>query len=436
MLLLIVALRLASGTSKKKRRLHRGFGTAGYRESVFVAWKGTVPKVRRKTHMYISPGTSVADDILVDVPVLPAMARPQVDGVIKSEVLRGSSWSGQTDPGEPSEHENDNEPSSSGDSDEPEVARPLKRARRGRAILRTPTNPDAVPLFTHPIHPDVIKELVHSLEAKWVVIGTPESGCGVRGALSPAIRTPVVAICRNQAHAHQVVHLTKVFIAESLLRKGNEWTGPGLSSLWTEVGSDGETSDCSSSSSSDGKASKKSTGGKNDKKQEKKDVKNDKKDDKKDGKKDVKKDDKKDVKKDDKKSKGDKEEKDKKEKPTQKKEDSKKGDGKTSKSEKKDNKDKNDKTEKKEKKASTSGTQMAHPGVHPDVHPPTQLFRFNGLPAHPDVHPPTHPHTSALIAPHTRQVHTTHHTLSPPRSSKKANVLDTLLNMTGLGEQD
>ena len=275
-------LRLASGTSKKKRRLHRGFGTAGYRESVFVAWKGAVPKVRRKTHAYISPGTSVADDILADVPVLPATARPQVDLIIKSDVLRGSSWSGQTDQVEEAKNESsssDGETSNSKDEEKEKdgetskhtkKTKSSKRSKRGHAILRTPTNPDVVPLFSHPVHPDIIKEVVHSLEAKWVVIGTPESGCGLRGALSPAIRVPVVATCRNQAHAKQVEHMTKVFIAESLLRKGNEWTGPGLSTLWTSLGSDGETSDSSSSSSSDGETSK-SKGGKKNKKQDKKD---------------------------------------------------------------------------------------------------------------------------------------------------------------------
>ena len=275
-------LRLLTGTVQKKRRVHRGFATSSYRENVYICWKGRVPKVSTRCRKFISAGSRVSDDTLFNVPVLATDERPHVDPATKDKVLIGSAWMGKSmvDDEEEAAPQTDSESvgsASGGDAAETPSKKKKKasKVRRGRALTRTPTDANHVPMFSHPIHPSIIKELMHSLEGKWCIMGTPESGCGATGCLSPHISKPVIAICRNSAHAAAMKDLMEEHIVNSMLSLGNEWTAPTLAKQVNElVESESETLSASDSESSrstqESKDQKDKKGNKDKKKKDKK----------------------------------------------------------------------------------------------------------------------------------------------------------------------
>ena len=244
---------LSQGNTGKRRRIRRGFATAKFRESVFVCWRGKQPpKPRAKIRKFLDAGSRVADDVILNVPVLPVGSRPRVDADVKLAVLKNSVWAGKA--------EEDDEPVAS-DSEStasggktPKNAAHSKKAKRGRALLRTPTNEQAVPLFTHPMHPAIVKEFIYELGATWAIFATPESGCGLMGALSPQCRVPVVAIARNDAHATILKKLVEQAIVAAVLDKSSEWAVKTLAEQWSDLMESDSSEESSESSSDDGES--------------------------------------------------------------------------------------------------------------------------------------------------------------------------------------
>ena len=241
---------LQQGNAGKSRRLRRGFATGKFRENVFVCWLGKgSPKVAIKTRKFVDPGSHVADDVMLNVPVVPVAERPGVTADIKMEVMKNSTWAGKA--------EGDDEDMDASGSDSSDVggetpASKSKKKRRGRALLRTPTDNDCVPLFTHPMHPSVCKEFISEFGATWAIFGTPEAGCGLLGALSPQCRVPVVALARNQTHATVLKTLVEDAIAAAVVKQDTDWTMRTLADQWAQVHSESEseleTSDVSGAS--------------------------------------------------------------------------------------------------------------------------------------------------------------------------------------------
>ena len=89
---------LQQGNAGKSRRLRRGFATGKFRENVFVCWLGKgSPKVAVKTRKFVDPGSHVADDVMLNVPVVPVAERPGVTADIKMEVMKNSTWAGKAE---------------------------------------------------------------------------------------------------------------------------------------------------------------------------------------------------------------------------------------------------------------------------------------------------------------------------------------------------
>ena len=115
-------------------------------------------------------------------------------------------------------------------------------------MKRTYTDDSNVPLFAHPLHPNLVREFVTSLGATWSIFGTPESGRGLLGCLSPLAKVPVVAFARNSAHAQVMSTLVKTSIQHKCLQLSGEWTSKALAEQWSKL-SKAEDSESSSSSS-------------------------------------------------------------------------------------------------------------------------------------------------------------------------------------------
>ena len=205
-----------------------------------------------KRRRHVDPGSRVADDVMSNVPILEVEARPRVAADIKDQILKGSIWAGKSCEQEPeSSNGEESLDSSEAQHDKKQKDNKDKKTKRGRALLRQPTDSTAVPLFSHPIHPTLIKEFVVSLEATWAIFGTPESGCGLLGCLSPQARIPVVAFARNKTHAETLKGLVKTAIANHCLLLGTEWTSKSLAEQWAQLETDSDSSDSGSCSNED-----------------------------------------------------------------------------------------------------------------------------------------------------------------------------------------
>ena len=171
-----------------------------------------------------------------------ARATPEV----RAKVMASSPWAGKM--------EGDAELSSDSDGDSAQSEQGGKRTRkektnqtktkRRRALLQQSSSND-VPLFSHVVHPKVVREFSTEFAAKWVLIGTPESGHSLLGPL--ADRIPVVAIARNQAHSEILETLTLNNIAEVVLTAGGMFGTPSLADQWSklvgQISSDDSTED-------------------------------------------------------------------------------------------------------------------------------------------------------------------------------------------------
>ena len=239
---------LIQGAIKKRRRAHDGFATAKCREDSFICWRG-------KSACGARSCSQVADDIVNKVTVLPVEERLCVSIAVNAEVLKGSSWAGKAGEEEDmaSDSADDEISASSVQGGKGAIAKSKKRTQ-GRALLRRPTDTNAVPLFTHTLHPKLIRDFVASSSASWTIFGTPESGSGLMGCLLPFAKAPVMTFARNSVHAKALINLAKHQIMEQCLRLEGEWTSKAPNS--------GSGSDSSSSSSSAEEDRAAGTGGK------------------------------------------------------------------------------------------------------------------------------------------------------------------------------
>ena len=228
-----------AGNVKKRRRCFRGFATATYSEIAYICWKGQVPRIGSKKRRFVNPGSRVASDCITKVPIVSQDDLPLVEANVKDTVLKGSTWSGKPEQAE--EEKEELFVSSSGSEDADEKPTKRKGTKRGRALLRR-TSSTLVPFFSHPTSKELAKEFFSSFGATWVVLGTPEAGCSVLACLE--LKVPVIAMCRNAAHAEAVQDLTKAELKRLVLSPKTPFTSVALATKWAEMG--GASSDSSS----------------------------------------------------------------------------------------------------------------------------------------------------------------------------------------------
>ena len=135
--------------------------------------------------------------------------------------------------------------------------------KRKKALLRRATNEDEVPVFTHPCHPDIIKELLYEMCSDWFIMGSPEAGVGVLGALG--LKKPCLVFLSNEAHEKVFRKLVHEAVVKSALG-GGDFSNRALQENWARFSKAG-----TSTSESDGTTSEEEgSGEEEEKKKEKK----------------------------------------------------------------------------------------------------------------------------------------------------------------------
>jgi hypothetical protein len=181
----------------------RSFGCGASSESLLICWKGKVPKVTVKQHKYVDPGSATHWNTLNHVPVVLPEGLAQVPVMKKNQVLVNSSWDGKSLRDGCDVGQSDSESAGEVVADS---SRKRKYTKRGRTLLRTPST-DEVPLFHHPPHPNLVKELAWMLQASWMILGTPEGG----SACKALMELDIACLCIARNPEHQQV-LNKILV--------------------------------------------------------------------------------------------------------------------------------------------------------------------------------------------------------------------------------
>ncbi len=222
-----------TGTQKKKFLKTQGFGTMSLAETVYICYRGKVPKLQETERRFVNPGASVSSDCWTDVKVVPESDLSWVSRADRAEVLAGSNFHTQ-----PSEE--DDEDNSSAD------AGGQTYTRRGRALTRNRSSTD-VPLFCHPTPPEIIQELIHVFTVQWVALGTPEGGVACKAAME--MNVPTIALVRNERHAQLLKKLLVQAVADDVIKPTSvlyhKPLGERYELIRTPSPSDGSTSECS-----------------------------------------------------------------------------------------------------------------------------------------------------------------------------------------------
>ena len=135
---------------------------------------------------------------------------------------------------------------------------------RGRASLQLPTDEDKVPLMTHVVPPELVKELLYELKTDWAICATSEVGVAARGAL--AIGVPVVLFTHNAKHQEILKEGLETGIMQSCCVDGGDFSNANLVHLAKAAEKVGNVSE----SSSEGQSSEHTSGSSNQDKKEKK----------------------------------------------------------------------------------------------------------------------------------------------------------------------
>lgn len=179
----------------QQSRRHKSLGSDSLHEKIYICWMGKKPSVQFTWWSFNRQSTS---DVLSDIPVIHYTKLPKCSLDQKKAVLGASIV-------EPAMKANDSE-------DEDDRAK-RKYTPRGTATERN----DAVdtPCFFYTPSPVLIQSLIKTLNADWVLLGTPEAG--VSAVAAAGINTPSVNVCKNPAHKEFLERSTLLVLEKELL---------------------------------------------------------------------------------------------------------------------------------------------------------------------------------------------------------------------------
>ena len=265
-------------------RRQRGLSNSRSHEILLLCFKGKRPKTLPKVRQYVDQGSSLFQEVVRNVPVLPQKSHALVSKAVREESLQSMVGKDVAEV-EQADREKECLPSVANDDDfgegvgdageaAPEDKQPEKTlvnaAVKKRRLYRQLTGTE-VPWFPHDNAPEMLQELHHEAgRPRWVYFGTPAGGAGIHGCIESGCS--VLALTFDK---HHMTHLhpflveraveamlgsnTMVFQNEALLARSVQLM------LTKDTSKDGDKDD-----KKDGKKDEKKDDKKDDKKKTKK----------------------------------------------------------------------------------------------------------------------------------------------------------------------
>ena len=193
----------------------RGIANSKSWETVFLCWKGKLPKGMPRSRLYVDKDTSMYNDVVLKVPVVAPKDLTFVGKEVREISLR--TMGGVLAP-EPDAFCKDDEGAGPDDGavsaavtgaaaqSDPEYHAKVSQHVKRRRLYRQVSGTD-VAWFPHDNAADVLKECVWEAggdKVRWVLHGTPAAGAGVVGCLE--MGASVVCMCDD---AHHKSHFEK-----------------------------------------------------------------------------------------------------------------------------------------------------------------------------------------------------------------------------------
>ena len=241
-----------------RKRPSNSVGSATYSEDLYICWAlAEKPKFGLVYRCAIDQGSEAGSDVIMNVPVVDADERAKVPAEIKDKILAGSSWQNRA-ASEPRSRSPSVAETMAGAGDiagSDCFAEPKKKRKRRRALLRQPSSDD-VECFSFPTHPMIIKEFLKEFRSTWCVLGTPELGVCMAGALSGDTRVPVLAFTRNETHSEYLKRSVKRALVEALVDDTLSIAQPkvtqkSLKDMWSKIQEQEKEAEKAMASSSD-----------------------------------------------------------------------------------------------------------------------------------------------------------------------------------------
>jgi hypothetical protein len=195
----------------------RGLANSKSLEIALYGYKGKVPKNMPKNRMYVDAGSSLFNQVVKNVPVLPPKHQAFVSRAVReTSLISMVGIPHNEDDGEKEKQklladDDDNtelnQPDGADQQNRPIVAAQVKKRKLYRQLSGTD-----VPWFPHDNDMELMKELCWEAgRPRWVIHGTPAGGAGVHGCLEAGCS--VVALCYNDHHR---THLNKFFLERAV----------------------------------------------------------------------------------------------------------------------------------------------------------------------------------------------------------------------------
>ena len=241
-----------------RKRPSNSVGSATYSEDLYICWAlAEKPKFGLVYRCAIDQGSETGSDVIMNVPVVDADERAKVPAAIKDRILAGSSWQNRAAslPRSRSPSVAETMAGASDIAGSDCFAEPKKKRKRRRALLRQPSTDD-VECFSFPTHPMIIKEFLKEFRSTWCVLGTPELGVCMAGALSGDTRVPVLAFTRNETHSEYLKRSVKRALVEALVDDTLSIAQPkvtqkSLKDMWSKIQAQEKEAEKAMASSSD-----------------------------------------------------------------------------------------------------------------------------------------------------------------------------------------
>ena len=120
---------------------------------------------------------------------------------------------------------------------------PVKYAKRrsGRALFRNPTTSKTIPFFHLDPHPNLIREVISTTAAKWVLICTPGGGAPVLAALEAGV--PCVAVFKLAKHLEVLQGALRLKLADMICDSSTAFVEHALFAEFEDLASSSDASD-------------------------------------------------------------------------------------------------------------------------------------------------------------------------------------------------
>ena len=193
----------------------RGIANSRSHEQLFLCYPGRQPKHLAKARAYVDEGTTLFNQVMRNVPVLPQRHHALVSKAVRETSLMNmmgrdvvevekDEEAAPPDPPAPAEEEGAEAETAAPAPEKALVTAAIKKRRLYRQLSGT-----EVPWFPHDNDIELVKELCHEAgRPRWVYFGTPAGGAGMHGVLE--MGASVLALCFD---AHHKEHLSK-FLTE------------------------------------------------------------------------------------------------------------------------------------------------------------------------------------------------------------------------------